>query len=140
MLAIAGSTSGRSYAVPPDSLGSLLAAERVMHDFATTRMMDGGGLCRSFPCAATLAPWTNGDLAKTDQRLITDMFQNAPDKAGCLTYENALMATGEFALSQINRHRVSRDDSARELAHRAIRAILAVIEEGHRFLTVMLIP
>lgn len=105
-----------------------------MHGFVSTRMMDGDGLCRSCLCAATLAPWTNEDLAKTDQRLITDMFQNSPDKAGCLSYENALMATGEFAVSQIVRHRVTKDDAARELAHRAIRAILAVIEEGRHYM------
>jgi hypothetical protein len=130
ILAAAASASGTSRAMAPDSLGSLSTTEKTLHDFVTTRMMDDDGLCRSFPCAATLAPWTNEDLAKTDQRLITDMFQNAPDKAGCLSYENALMATGEFAVSQIVRYRVTKDDAARESAHRAIRAILAVIKEG----------
>lgn len=117
-----------------DSLSSLSATEKMMHDFVTTRMMDGDGLCRSFLCAATLAPWTNADLAKTDQRIITDMFHNSPDKAGCMSYENALMATGEFALSQICRHRLTKDGASRELARRAIRAILAVIQEGHCYM------
>ena len=133
MLALAAGTSGRSPAGPPDRLDALAATEKVMHDFVTTRMMDADGLCRSFLCAATLAPWTNEDLAKTDQRLITDMFQNSSDKAGCLTYENALMATGEFAVSQIVRHRVTHDAAARERAQKAIRAILAVIEEGRSY-------
>lgn len=134
MLAAAAGASGRSHAMSLDGLSSLSATEKVMHDFVTTRMMDGDGLCRSCLCAATLAPWTNEGLAKTDQRLITDMFQNSPDKAGCMSYENALMATGEFAVSQIIRHRVTKDGRARELAHRATRAILAVIEEGRYYM------
>lgn len=105
-----------------------------MHDFVTQRMLDADGLCRSFLCAATAAPWTNADLARTDLRMLTDMFQNAPDRAACLTYENTLMATGEFAVSQIVRHRVTREPAARELAHRAIRGILAVIDEGRHYM------
>jgi hypothetical protein len=61
---------------------------------------------------------------------MADMFQNSPDIAGCVTYENALMATGEFALSQIERHRVTGETSARDLAHRCIRGLLAVIDQG----------
>jgi hypothetical protein len=134
MLAAAASATGRSHAASPASANTLAATEKVMHDFVVNRMMDGDGLCRSSLCAATGAPWTNADLAKTDQRLIIDMFQNSPDKAGCMSYENALMATGEFAVSQIVRHRVTKDPAARELAHRAIRAILAVIEEGRHYM------
>lgn len=115
-------------------LNTLAPVEKVMHEFVTRRMMDGDGLCRSFLCAATLAPWTNEELAKLDQRRITDMFQNSPDKAGCLTYENSLMATGEFALSQIVRYRVTRDPAARDLAHRAVRGILAVADEGRHYM------
>lgn len=133
MLAVTGAT-GRLRAATAANLDSLATTEKVMHDFVIGRMMDGDGLCRSMLCAATRAPWTNEDLAKTDQRLITDMFQNSPDKAGCMSYENALMATGEFAVSQIIRHRVTREAAARELAHQAIRAILAVIEEGRHYM------
>lgn len=134
VLAAAAGAPGRSPALAMNGLDSLSATEKRMQDFATSRMMDGDGLCRSCLCAATLAPWTNADLAKTDQRILTDMFQNSPDKAGCITYENALMATGEFAVSQITRHRVTNDATARQLAHRAIRAILAVIEEGRSYM------
>jgi hypothetical protein len=134
VLAAAAGATGRLRAASPASLDALITTEKVMHDFVVNRMMDGDGLCRSALCAATGAPWTNADLAKTDQRLITDMFQNSPDKAGCMSYENALMATGEFAVSQIVRHRVTKDAAARDLAHRAIRAILAVIEEGRHYM------
>jgi hypothetical protein len=37
-------------------------------------------------------------------------------------------------LSQIIRHRVTQDAAARELAHRAIRGILAVVEEGRHYM------
>ncbi|MBI5685017.1 MAG: hypothetical protein HZC54_08040 [Verrucomicrobia bacterium] len=134
LLAAAAGSPRRLHATSPNNLDALASTEKVMHDFVVNRMMDGDGLCRSCLCAATGAPWTNADLAKTDQRLITDMFQNSPDKAGCMSYENALMATGEFAVSQIVRHRVTNDAAARELAHRAIHAILAVIEEGRHYM------
>jgi len=112
----------------------LTAIEQTMHAFVVERMLDGDGLCRSMFCMATLAPWTNADLAKVDQWRITDMFQNSTDKAGCLSYENALMATGEFAQSQIVRYRVTKEPAARELAHRSIRGILAAIEEGRHYM------
>jgi hypothetical protein len=134
MLAATAGATGRARAASTARFDTLAATERVMHEFIINRMMDGDGLCRSFLCAATGAPWTNADLAKTDQRLLIDMFQNSPDKAGCLSYENALMATGEFAVSQIVRHRVTKDAAAGERAHRAVRAILAVIEEGRHYM------
>jgi len=115
-------------------LTPLSATADAFHTFVMTRMMDGEGLCRSFLCAETLEPWTNAQLAKMDQRNLTDWFQNAPDKSACLTYENALMATGEFAVSQIVRHRVTGEASARERAQRAIHAILAVAEQGRHYM------
>lgn len=131
---LAASAASRLHAITGAQLDALSPIEKIMQDFVLQRMMDADGLCRSMLCAATLAPWTNAELAKTDQRRITDMFQNSTDKAGCAAYENALMATGEFALSQIVRHRVTKDDAARQLAHRAIRGILAVVEEGRHYM------
>ncbi len=118
----------------PHDLAPLSATADAFHTFVTTRMMDGDGLCRSFLHTDTLKPWTDAQLSKMDQRKLTDWFQNAPDKSACLAYENALMATGEFALSQIVRHRVTGEDSAKKIAHRAIRAILAVVEQGRHYM------
>ncbi len=131
---LAAVTASRLEADESREPGDLSSIEKIMRGFVMQRMMDADGLCRGCLCAATLAPWTNEDLAKTEQRRIIDMFQNSPDKAGCLTYENALMATGEFALSQIIRHKATGEDEARELAHRGIRGILAVIEEGRHYM------
>lgn len=115
-------------------LDDLAAIEKVMHEFVMQHMMDGDGLCRSMLCAETLLPWTKDNVAKLDQRRMADMFQNSPDIAGCVNYENALMATSEFAVSQIARHHATKDDAARELAHRCIRGLLAVIEEGRHYM------
>ncbi|MBI4623229.1 MAG: hypothetical protein HY736_08425 [Verrucomicrobia bacterium] len=104
------------------------------HDFVTGKMMDADGLCRSMLNAETFRPWTEQQLTKLDSRLLTDMFQNSPDKSGCLAYENALMATGEFAQSQMVRHRVTGEPAALELAERGVRAMLAVAGEGRHYM------
>lgn len=129
--------TGSLLAAPGQGLAALSDRERTFQEFITTHMTDADGLCYSALCAATLKPWTNAQLAKLapdDQRMLTDWFQNSPDKAGCLSYENALMATGEFALSQMARYRVTGEDAARQRAHRAIKAILAVIDEGRSYM------
>ena len=134
VVAATAGAAGRLNAMPLEKPDPLAATERVMHAFVVDHMLDRDGLCRSFLCAQTLAPWTNADLAKCDPRILTDMFQNSPDKAGCLTYENALMATGEFAVSQIARYQATKDVAARELAHRAIQAILGVVKAGRHYM------
>lgn len=116
------------------SSDELAAIEKVMHDFVAQRMLDPDGLCRSMLCVETLRPWTKENVSQLNQQRMADMFQNSPDVAGCVTYENALMATGEFALSQIERHRVTNEASARDLAHRCIRGLLAVIDEGRHYM------
>lgn len=126
---ISGSTGllGRT-ADPVDPLDD---TARRFQSFVVDRMMDGDGLCRSFLNAETLAPFTNAQLAAPRWEAdLTDWFQNAPDKAACLSYENSLMATGEFGLSQVVRHRVSGSSEARSRARNAMRAILAVVREG----------
>ncbi|MFO1485373.1 MAG: hypothetical protein U1F71_18575 [Verrucomicrobiaceae bacterium] len=116
------------------SLEELATVEAAMHDFVMQRMLDADGLCRSMLCAETLSPWTKENVSKLDRRRMMDMFQNSPDIAACVNYENALMATSEFALSQIVKHRVTKDAAARELAHRCIRGLLAVIDEGRHYM------
>ena len=115
-------------------MDDLASIEKIMHDFVMRRLLDDSGLCRSMLCAETLKPWTMENLPKLDPRRMTDMFQNSPDIAGCVNYENALMATGEFALSQIVKHLVTKDAGVGELAHRCIRGLLAVIDEGRHYM------
>ena len=132
ILAVASSSRICSGARPGDA--SLGTAAAMFHDFVTTRMMDSDGLCRSALHAETLQPWTKEQLTKLNPRDLNDWFQNSPDWSGCLAYENALMATGEFALSQMVRHRVTGEVAAQEMAHRCVRAILAVIREGRHYM------
>lgn len=121
-------------AAPEADVSSLANAATGFHDFVTQRMMDGDGLCRSCLHSDTFKPWTKEQLATLDQRMLTDWFQNSPDYSACLAYENALMATGEFTISQIVRHRVTGEPAARDLAQRCVRAILAVIEQGRHYM------
>lgn len=100
-----------------------------------SRLRDADGLCRSFLKAETLAPFPNGELFEPRwHRDMSDWFQNHPDRSGCLTYENAIMATGEFAMSEVARFRVTGDRNAHDGGRRAIRAILAVIKEGRLYM------
>lgn len=133
-VAIGGVAAARRPLAADAVVESLGPIERKMADFVMQRMIDQDGLVRSCLSAATLAPWTIADLEASGQPKVIDMFKNHPDRAGCLTYENSLMATGEYAVSQIVRHRVTGEDAARERAHRAVRGILAVIEEGRHYM------
>jgi hypothetical protein len=135
-LAGAGLTAtvqGWSKVVPPQD--PLTETAKRFHSFVVDRMLDGDGLCRSFLNLETLAPFTNAQLAAPHwQADLTDWFQNAPDKAACLSYENSLMATGEFGLSQVVRFRVTGSSEARSRARSAMRAILAVVREGAHYM------
>jgi hypothetical protein len=133
MLAAAAGASRLNAAAKPAG-ASLADAEVKLYEFVTQRMMDGDGLCRSMLNAETFRPWTEQQLTKLDPRLLTDMFQNSPDKSGCLAYENALMATGEFAQSQMVRHRVTGEAAALEMAQRGVRVMLAVADEGRNYM------
>ncbi len=97
--------------------------------------MDADGLVRSFFNAQTLKPFTNEELQEPDwKKRVTDWGQNTPDPASYVAYENALMGTGEFAISQIERFQTTGEEAAHAAAHRCIQAILSVIEEGRRYM------
>lgn len=121
-------------AASPADVSTLMTAAKGYHDFVTQRMMDGDDLCRSCLHQDTSKPWTKEQLKTLDHRMLADWFQNSPDLSACLAYENALMATGEFTLSQIVRHRVTGEPAVREMAQRCVRAILAVIEQGRHYM------
>jgi len=102
--------------------------------FVTSQMSDQDGLCLSFLNAETLRPFTKSDLARGEwPTLLEDWFQNAPDKVSCMLYENSLMSTGEFAMSQMAKYRVTQKEEAKDRARRSILAILAVIDEGRYY-------
>jgi len=104
---------------------------RTFQDFITSNMLDADGLCRSFLDCQTLEPWTNDQLAKHD---LSCFFQNAPDMAACLAYENALMSTSEWATSQLMRHNATGEVAALDAARHGIHAILKVAEQGRHYM------
>ncbi|MBI4623232.1 MAG: hypothetical protein HY736_08440 [Verrucomicrobia bacterium] len=53
-------------------------------------MRDADGLCRSFLSLQTLRPLTHEELGPDWAEILRDNYQNAPDKAGCLSYENSI--------------------------------------------------
>ena len=97
--------------------------------FINDVLLDADGLLRSFLNLHTLRPWTNEELKPYD---LTFICQNSPDPAGCLTYENSLMATGEYALSQVVRHQATGEGL--EAARRGCEAILKVASEGAHYM------
>ena len=116
--------------IPPE----LDAAEQRFQEFVMQRLMDSDGLCRSFVHAETLAPWTAEQLKTLRESDLNDWFQNAPDKSACLAYENAIMATSEFAISQLARQQTTGSQQANNISHLCIQGVLAVIREGRHYM------
>ena len=96
--------------------------------FIEEYMVDECGLVYSDINANTLKPWTNEELQKFD---VFPLFRKYP--ANYETYEDSLMATGEYALSQIVKYRVTQDSKALATASHQIYAILRVLYEGELY-------
>jgi len=97
--------------------------------------MDSDGLVRSFYNMKTKQLYTNEDIQSPAwKKKWTDWCHNTPDPASCIAYENAIMATSEFAMSQLSRFNTTEDQTAKEQAHQAIQAILAVVREGRHYM------
>ena len=99
-------------------------------EFAEKRLLDDDGLVRAWISPLTLRPFTIVELSPMYDKYMRDICQNAADPAGAVTYENSLMATGEFAMSQIVRYQKTESKEALLLARKAVRGILAVSREG----------
>ncbi len=102
--------------------------------FAENRLLDADGLVRAYVSPLTLRPFTIAEVSPRYDKLLRDICQNFADPAGALTYENSLMATGEFAMSQILRFQKSRVPAALHFARRSVRAILNVAREGRHYM------
>ncbi|QDU60699.1 hypothetical protein Pan216_15480 [Planctomycetes bacterium Pan216] len=114
---------------------SLHESAETFQRFVENSLNDSDGLVRSFFNLETGQPFTNAALGEVSWKArLTDFFQNSPDPAACLTYENAIMATGEYALSQMSRWRVTKSDVALANAKRAIAAMLRVVDEGRHYM------
>ena len=131
MLPLVGRVGGAQVAGERERLAHL--ADYFQH-FAENYLLDGDGLVRAWLSPATLLPISPDELSPRYEAYLRDMCQNSPDKAGALTYENALMATGEFAMSQIERYQRTGSKDAFALARKAMGGILAVSREGRNYM------
>jgi hypothetical protein len=102
--------------------------EAKIRAFVEDRMTDECGLIYSHLNARTLKPWTAEELRDLDTQPIYNKERGDP--AGQLAYEDSLMATGEYALSQVLRFTVTGDALALAAAAHPVYAILRVLYEG----------
>lgn len=116
----------------PGDLKDLLAAEAAIADFVEHRLMDRHGLLRCHLHVRTLQPWTAEQLQR-DQLTLNFYDVRRGDPVGQLTYEDSLMATGEYACSRLLKHEATGDASALAQAAQPIAALLRVLEEGAKY-------
>jgi len=107
---------------------------RYYQAFTENHLIDTDGLVRTYVSPKTLLPFTLAEIRPRFDERLRDLCQNSADPAGALTYENSLMATGEFAMSQIARYQHTGAPAALALARRSVRAILNVAIEGRHYM------
>ena len=95
-----------------DSLPHLTAlrdSESTIRAFVEEHMVDECGLVLSPLNAATLRPWTGAELKSGGYAFPAFCHPHCEDPDAYLAYEDSLMATGEYAHSQILRYQVTGD-------------------------------
>lgn len=117
-----------------DTTARLAALARTFQSFVESHLLDADGLVRAYVSPRTLRPFTRDEILPRYIERVRDTCQNSADPAGALTYENSLMATGEFGMSQILRYWQTGSPDALALAHRVVRGVLAVAREGRYYM------
>ena len=112
-------------------LNALRADEQKIRAFVEERMLDECGLVWSFINASTLRPWTNDELARHNMKPVC--HDHCPNPADYFAYENSLMATGMYALSQVRRYGVTGEAAALTAAAHPVYAILRVLHQGELY-------
>lgn len=110
----------------------LARAEARLTAFVEDRMIDPHGLVRGILNAETARPWTPDEIQRK-RITFPAYFTRGGDTVGQITYEDSLMATGEYAQSRILKHRATRAPDALAQAALPISALLRVLEEGARY-------
>lgn len=105
--------------------------EKQISDFVESYLTDECGLLLCHLNINTLKPWSNDELSKFD--LAPLILKNCSGPAGYMSYEDSLMATGEYALSQIIKYEATAFSPALVTAGHQIFAILRVLFEGERY-------
>lgn len=113
------------------ALAALSPHESAIRQFVEEHLLDECGLVLSHVNANTLRPWTADELREWDTLPIYNKERGDP--AGQLAYEDSLMATGEYALSQVLRFETTGDPLALTAAAHPIYAILRVLYEGELY-------
>jgi hypothetical protein len=131
LLPLAGHAGPAKAAGGPERLATLAA---YFQDFTEKHLLDDDGLVRGLISPLTLRPFTIAELSPKYDKYMQAICQNGTDPAGAVTYENSLMATGEFAMSQIVRHEKTGSTEALVLARKAVGAILAVSRQGENYM------
>jgi len=112
-------------------LETFTSCEPTLRNFVEEHLIDECGLVRSYTNAETLKAWTNEELQPYN--LMPICHANVNDPASYWNYENSLMGTGEYALSQVLRYEVTGDGTALVAAANPIYGILRVFYEGELF-------
>ena len=112
---------------PPSKSKALASAETRIAQFVEAYMTDESGLLYSHLHAETLKPWTNELMQGF---CLQHMYKNHPRPEQNLSYEDSLMATGEYACAQIARFQATAEPLALVTAARAVGAITQVQYQG----------
>ena len=123
--------SNRLQGIRLSDVQDLLGCEEKVRAFVEAHMTDECGLIYSHLNARTLRPWTAEELRKFDTQPIYNKERGDP--AGQLAYEDTLMATGEYALSQVLRFKATGDPPALTAAAHPVYAILRVLFAGEEY-------
>lgn len=121
--------SGRSHLIR--ALADLVSAEADVRGFLEAHMVDECGLVLSHLNADTLLPWRPEELAGADRPPFC--HPHCKDPAAYMAYEDSLMATGEYAHSQVLRFQLTGEAEALAAAAHQVSAILRVLFEGAKF-------
>jgi len=118
---------------PEYRLDALAGSEQNIRDFIETHMIDDCGLVLSHLNPTTLRPWTSAEIANGGYDLPSFCHPHCADPDAYLAYEDSLMATGEYAHSQVLRYEVTGDAQALVTAGHQVSALLRVLFEGEKF-------
>ena len=113
-------------------LDDLADAEKGIVAFVEEHMVDEHGLLMAHLNVETLKPWTIEQIEAKGLEL-TFYDKRRGDPVGQLTYEDSLMATGEYAQSRLLKFEATRDPAALAEAAQPVFALLRVLEEGGKY-------
>jgi hypothetical protein len=114
-------------------LDGLQSAEKNLVAFVEEKMTDREGLILSDLRADTLKPWTEEQIQAPDIDTLPVCDKKRGQAADQMAYEDSLMATAEYALAMIFKHKVTGSAEALATAAHASSALLRVFYEGEKY-------